>query len=174
VLSLISGVISKELGAYYLVGAFAVGLIASKFKKQIFKDDEESFFGSLSSFFNVFLPFYFFFAGLKIKVADLTLEPLTSALILFVIFVPLRIWIIRVSVKRIKHDIDRNSYNISLSLMPTLIFGLVIAGILKDRGILEQKYIFSLIIYTLLTSILPVIIASFKKATGDEQQTLDF
>jgi len=173
VLSLISGVISKELGAYYLVGAFAVGLIASKFKKQIFKDDEESFFGSLSSFFNVFLPFYFFFAGLKIKVGDLTLEPLTSALILFVIFVPLRIWIIRVSVKRIKDDIDRNSYSISLSLMPTLIFGLVIAGILKDRGILDQKYIFSLIIYTLLTSILPVIIASFKKATGEEQQTLD-
>ena len=173
-LSLISGVISKELGAYYLVGAFAVGLIASKFKKQIFKDDDEkSFFGALSSFFNVFLPFYFFFAGLKIDIGKLTLQPLTAAAVLFIVFVPLRILIIRLSVRKIKEDVGRNSYNISLSLMPTLIFGLVIAGILKERAIIHERYIFSLILYTLMTSILPVIIASFKKATGTEQQTLD-
>ena len=66
-ISLISGVISKEIGAYYLVGAFIVGLIGSKFRSDIFKDESDNILSSLSSFFNVFLPFYFFFSGVKLR-----------------------------------------------------------------------------------------------------------
>ncbi len=162
-LSLICGVISKELGAYYLVGAFAVGLIGSKFKNEIFKDNQETLFSSLSSFFNVFLPFYFFFAGLKIKLYELSFESLYFALGLLCIFVPLRIILIRTSITYILKDITQNTFKISMSLMPTLIFGLVIAGILKDRGIIRVNYIYALIIYTLLTSLLPTLFLSFRK-----------
>lgn len=162
-LSLMAGVISKELGAYYLVGAFAVGLIASKFKEQIFKEDEESLFMALSSFFNVFLPFYFFHSGMKLSVKNLTYEPFLIAIGLLVVFVPLRIFLIRSSLKRVAHEIIQNTYKISLSLMPTLIFGLVIAGILKERGVVSLNLVYALIIYTLISSLLPTFIFSLSR-----------
>ncbi len=170
-MSLIAGVVSKELGAYYLVGAFAVGLIGSKFKDEIFREDTETLFKSLSSFFNVFLPFYFFYAGLKIKMGELSLESLLFALGLLIVFVPLRIILIRTSITYILKDITQNAFKISMSLMPTLIFGLVIAGILNERAIIPSRYIYALIIYTLLTSLLPTIFLSFKKSIAPEPVT---
>lgn len=161
-ISLIAGVISKELGAYYLVGAFIVGLIASKLKHEIFRESEETLFKSLSSFFSVFLPFYFFSAGLKININELTLDALYLAIALFVIFVPLRILLIRASIKFILKEILSAHYKIALSLMPTLIFGLVIAGMLKTQGEVPNYIVYALIIYTLLTSLMPSILFSFQ------------
>jgi len=163
VLSLISGVISKELGAYYLVGAFIVGLIGARFKDDIFKDDEETIFKALSSFFNVFLPFYFFYAGLKLSFSEFNSEAILLGSIFLVVFIPLRILVNTTSIKYILNDLTKKPYEISLSLMPTLIFGLVIAGILKEKGVVDNKIIYALIFYTLVSSLLPSLIFSFQK-----------
>jgi Kef-type K+ transport system membrane component KefB len=163
VLSLISGVVSKEIGAYYLVGAFIVGLIGSRFKKEIFKDDEEQIFKSLNSFFNVFLPFYFFHAGLKLSLSGITLDSLKIGLGMLIFFVPLRLVLNSLSLKYFLKNIVDKPYQISLSLMPTLIFGLVIASVLKERGEVPETYIYALIIYTLISSLLPSILFSFKR-----------
>lgn len=162
-LSLISGVISKELGAYYLVGAFIVGLIGSRFRRSIFKEGEEALFRSLSGFFNVFLPFYFFYAGTGIKLSELGFDSLKYAFLLFIIFVPIRLLIIKTSFKFFLDEIVENTYKVSFSLMPTLIFGLVISSIMMERKLIAPEYCYALIIYTLLTSMMPSIIFSFKK-----------
>lgn len=171
VLSLICGVISKELGAYYLVGAFMVGLVGSRFKHEIFKDNEESIFTSLNSFFNVFLPFYFFFAGLKMPLKNFTWDAAQIGIVLLLIFVPLRIVLNSLSLKYLLKDFVNQSYRVSLSLMPTLIFGLVIAGILIERGEVPTVYIYALIVYTLISSLLPTILFNFQKkeAVTEEQ-----
>lgn len=171
VLSLICGVISKELGAYYLVGAFMVGLVGSRFKHEIFKDNEESIFTSLNSFFNVFLPFYFFFAGLKMPLKNFTWDAAKIGIVLLLIFVPLRIVLNSLSLKYLLKDFVNQSYRVSLSLMPTLIFGLVIAGILIERGEVPTVYIYALIVYTLISSLLPTILFNFQKkeAVTEEQ-----
>jgi Kef-type K+ transport system membrane component KefB len=161
-LSLISGVLSKEMGAYYLVGAFVVGIIGGSFKKEIFKEGEENMLHSLSSFFKTFLPFYFFYAGMKIHFSEITSDSVMIGFLLLVIFVPLRLAVIGTSMKFFMSEIRKNPYNISLSLMPTLIFGLVIAGILKERGIMPNNLIYALLIYTLLNSIIPSIILTAK------------
>lgn len=161
-LSLISGVISKELGAYYLVGAFVVGLVGSRFKKKIFKENEEFIFKALNSFFNVFLPFYFFYAGIKMPLSSFNLPAIKMGIIFFVIFVPLRIILNSFSFKYLFKDFVQSSYKVSFSLIPTLIFGLVIAGILKERGEVSDLLIFSLVIYTLLASLFPILLLSIK------------
>lgn len=169
-LSLISGVISKELGAYYLVGAFAVGLIGSRFKRKIFDEGEEALFRSLSGFFNVFLPFYFFYAGLKLSVYGFSLNALVVGLCMLVIFVPLRMFIISNSFRTFLKNLQFETYKISLSLMPTLIFGLIIANILLERSEVQDKHVYGLITYTLLTSILPTIfffILGKRESNGD-------
>ncbi|ATH07182.1 hypothetical protein BIY24_04280 [Halobacteriovorax marinus] len=168
VLSLTAGVISKELGTYYLVGAFIVGLIGSRFKHKIFKDDEQMLFSALAGFFNVFLPFYFFQAGLKISVGELTMDSFVLGLVFIVIFVPLRIILTSSSLKYILEEFINKPYQISLSLMPTLIFGLVAAGALRNRGEVDSKLIYALIFYTLISSLLPSIFFSLRK--GEAKQ----
>lgn len=163
VLSLISGVISKELGAYYLIGAFIVGIIGSQFKSDIFKEDEESFFKALSGFFNVFLPFYFFYAGLKISFSGFNLESITLGCLFLIIFIPLRLGSVSSSINFLLHSFKKSPYSISLALLPTLIFGLVIAGILKDKGGVPSHFIYALIFYTLVSSLLPSILFPLQK-----------
>lgn len=163
VISLIAGVVSKELGAYYLIGAFIVGLVGSQFKHKIFKHDEKTLFMALSSFFNVFLPFYFFYAGVKLSFSGFTMEALQLGGIFLVLFIPLRLLVNTTSIKWMLTDFKKHPYDISLSLMPTLIFGLVIAGILKDRNIVSPTIIYGLIFYTLVSSLLPTILFSFQK-----------
>jgi Kef-type K+ transport system membrane component KefB len=157
-LSLISGVISKELGAYYLVGAFVVGIIGSRFKNQIFKEGEETLLRSLSGFFSVFLPFYFFYAGLKLSIYQFNLKSLFIGGIIFLLFIPIRMFLISYSLKNILKSVRIDNYKISLSLMPTLVFGLVIAGILLERGVVDSSIIYGLIFYTFIASITPAII----------------
>lgn len=156
-LSLISGVVSKELGAYYLVGAFIVGLIGSRFKKDIFKEGEETLFRALSGFFSVFLPFYFFYAGLNLSIEKFTIESFGIGLVMCVLFIPLRMLVINYSLKELKVKVIGNMYKISLTLVPTLIFGLVISNILFEKNVVDEKIVFGLIWYTLLTSLLPAI-----------------
>lgn len=163
VLSLISGVISKELGAYYLVGAFIVGLVGSRFKQDIFGENEESIFNSLATFFNVFLPFYFFYAGVKLKFSSFNMDAIKLGTIFVIIFIPLRLFVNSLGFKFLMKEVIKRPYEISLSLMPTLIFGLVIAGVLKDRGTISDQIIYALIFYTLISSIIPSIIFSLQK-----------
>lgn len=163
VISLISGVISKELGAYYLVGAFIVGLVGSRFKHEIFKDDEESILKSLSSFFTVFLPFYFFYSGLKLSLSGFTSGSLIMGSLFIILFIPLRLGLNMSSLHYSLKEFTKNPYKVSLSLMPTLIFGLVIAGILKDKKLVSSTLVYSLIFYTLISSLLPSVLFPIQK-----------
>lgn len=169
-ISLIAGVISKELGAYYIVGAFIVGLVGSSFKKQIFKNDEEHILKSLSSFFIVFLPFYFFYAGANLSIDQFTQKAVTIGSVLCLVFVPLRFVLNSTSIKLLLKDFTKRPYKISLSLIPTLIFGLVIAGILQERADFPQEIAYALIFYTIATSLLPTILFPLQKRTKDEVQ----
>lgn len=162
-LSLIAGVLSKELGAYYLVGAFIVGLVASSFKKDIFHENEEILFKSLSGFFMVFLPFYFFQAGVKLNFKGFSIEAIQLGLIFLAIFVPLRLMINNSSIRFFLKDFKQMPYSISLSLMPTLIFGLVIAGVLKERQLVGDTVVYGLIFYTLVTSMIPTFLFAFQR-----------
>ena len=157
VLSLITGVLSKELGAYYLVGAFVVGIIGSTFKEEIFHEGEESIFKALSGFFGVFLPFYFFFAGLKISIEAFNLKQLILALGFIVLFIPLRFFYITFGMKTFLKTGEKGEKIISLFLLPNLIFGIVIAGILLEREAISLDYVYALLIYTIASSIIPAL-----------------
>jgi hypothetical protein len=89
---------------------------------------------------------------------------------MFTVLVPIRMFIIQLSIKFMAPiSKDRDSH-ISLSLMPTLIFGLVIASILKDRGIVPVYLVYAVLFYTLLTSLLPTFIFNADKSLEDFRQ----
>lgn len=58
-LAIICGIITKKIGAYYLVGAFLVGMIAARYKQQSPSASSDQILHSLRSFSAFFMPFTF-------------------------------------------------------------------------------------------------------------------
>lgn len=155
------GIITKKLGTYYLVGAFAAGIVAGQFNHFINSEHSKRIEESLAAFYTIFVPFYFFSAGLIITDDFFTLNGLYLGLALSLIFIPLRLTSVVLSIKLFIKDFWQDRIKISISLAPNLIFGLVIVGILKEKFNLDSYILSGLVIYTLTTSILPAIF--FKK-----------
>lgn len=164
-LSLIMGVVTKELGTYYIVGAFMVGLIGNRFLNKIGTEiNEESLLNSLSSFFSVFLPFYFFHVGLSIDYTQFTEKVMILSLAGFFIFTPLRMFLIHFGFFKFDKEEDKSDYyKVSLSLMPTLVFGLIVAKLIITEAPEHSEVGYALVVYTILTSILPALFSAFGK-----------
>ncbi len=169
IMALVCGVITKEIGTYYLVGAFIVGIIAGQFRHFMESENSDNILNSLRAFFSIFIPFYFFNAGLSFTKEFFTLQGLVIGLSFSAIFIPIRLIATLASIKFFLKDFWPDRKQISISLLPNLIFGLVIASILKERFNLAPDIISGLVIYTVLTSIIPAI--AFKKA---KPSTYDF
>ncbi len=156
-MAFICGVVTMKLGAYYLIGAFIAGVIAAQFRHFIKTNDSEKMLYSISFFASLLIPFYFFKAGVKIDLSTVSINSLLYGVGFLVIFVPIRYLNVFVSVRFFLKDYWDSRYKISLSLMPTLIFGLVIAAILRNQFSVNIDIINGLVIYTIVASIIPSI-----------------
>jgi Kef-type K+ transport system membrane component KefB len=154
-IALLCGVITTKLGTYYLVGAFIVGMTAGRFRHFIEHEKSQRMLHSVGFFFSFFVPFYFFKAGQSFTSDMWSMSGLFVGCLFLVIVLPLRLFSIFSSIWMWMRDCwgDRNS--IALPLLPTLIFGLVIAQILRDTYHVPSTLISGLIIYTLASSVLP-------------------
>jgi Kef-type K+ transport system membrane component KefB len=166
IIAFLTGVLTKKLGTHYLVGAFATGLVAGQFNHFIKSDHSKRIENSLAAFFSIFVPFYFFRAGLIITKDFFTLTGLAYGLGMIVICVPIRIASVFFSLKLFIKEFWDDRMKISISLMPNLIFGLVILGILKNKFQVDNNILSGLVVYTLAVSILPAIF--FKKMPPEE------
>lgn len=155
ILALLCGVITKKIGTYYLVGAFIVGIVAGRFKHFMDEKEDKNIFKSLSVFFGIFIPFYFYKSGLNLSLDILTKEGLILGAFLSLYLIPLRFYITNFTTINFLGREVYSPWKVSLSLMPTLIFGLVISSILLEKYQVGSSIITGLFIYTIITSILP-------------------
>jgi len=77
------------------------------------------------------------------------------------VFIPIRILTVFSSIKFFIKDNWKDRYPIATALLPNLIFGLVLASILRERFQIDVYIISGLIVYTILSSVIPAIV--FKK-----------
>lgn len=159
--ALICGVITKKIGTYYLVGAFIVGFIASEFKHFGKSEKSEEILKNLQMFFSFFIPFYFFKAGVGFTEDLFSIKGLIIGLVFLGIFIPLRILNTYSNMKFFMKDFWPDRKEITMSLLPTLIFGLVMAQISRERFDIPLEIISGLVIYTLVASVIPAFM--FKK-----------
>lgn len=157
-LALIFGVITKKLGAYYLVGAFLVGVAGRRFEQYLPDFTSKKMLHSLRVFAGFFTPFYFFEAGLELSTEDLGPKAIALGLGLAAILLPVRIAAVMIQRQKSVEETRRESFLIATSLLPTLIFGLVLANILKDLFEVPSFIFGGLVIYTMLATIIPTII----------------
>lgn len=146
---------TRMLGVYYLVGAFLVGVAAQRYRASHPAMSSEKMIDALESFGSVFIPFYFFHAGTEIMRGHLNLKSLAIGLGLVAVLVPLRIGVISLHRRFILGEPFRESRRIGAAMVPTLVFTLVIVGILERRFGLDEAIAGGLVLYTILNTVIP-------------------
>lgn len=155
IVALLCSYITRELGVYYLVGAFVVGLTAVRLRKDLPELSSERLLGAVELFASFFIPFYFFKAGLHFKVEQFYWPAPGIAALLLLVVVPLRIGPSAIHRKIVlKHPL-RTGARIGTAMIPTLVFTIVIAGILLERFNLPPVLYGALVVFTLANTLIP-------------------
>jgi Kef-type K+ transport system membrane component KefB len=155
---LICAVITESLGVYYLVGAFVAGLVARSLSKRMTTLASEQNLEAISLFASFFVPFYFFHNGLGVPSAALVASSLWYGLALAACIIPVRILVVWLQSRLMKHRGHRGSLRVSIALTPTLIFTLVIAEILRENFAISPPLYGGLLVYASIASILPSLV----------------
>jgi len=149
---------TRQLGVYYLVGAFLVGIAARRFREALPSIASERMLHAVEVFASFFAPFYFFVAGSEMRRDDFTALSVLIGVALAATVVPLRLAAVMVHRRVALGEPTARSVRVALPMVPTLVFTLVIAGILRDRFAIAPEIFGALIVYTILNTVLPGLI----------------
>ncbi len=156
--AIVCAFVTRELGVYYLVGAFVVGMAAERFRERLPALASEELVRAVEFFASFFVPFYFFGAGLELVTENFSLPALALGAGLLVVVVPVRLFVVAVHRRIALGESVRTGLGIALPMLPTLVFGLVISSILRDQFGAPPWLVGSLVVYTIGTTVLPSII----------------
>lgn len=149
------GVVTYELGVYYLVGAFVVGMAAQRLRERLPTMASEKMLASVEAFSSLFVPFYFFKAGLVLRPGDFTFAALGTGVLFAAVGISLRLGLTWLHRRIVFGESLRRSLLVSVPMLPTLVFTLVIAGILRERFDISPTLFGGLVVYTVLNSLIP-------------------
>ncbi len=155
VMALSFALVTKAMGTYYLLGAFIVGMSAQRLQQVMPAITSQRMFNSLEMFAAFFIPLYFFQNGLLLRRHDFTLETLVIGVALLAVFLPLHVGSVLLHRMAALREPFRRGYRIALSLMPTLVFTLVMVDVLRTRFDVPSSLLGGLVIYTLVNTLLP-------------------
>ncbi len=153
--ALVCAYVTRTLGVYYLVGAFVVGLSAVRLRHEIPALTSEKLLGSVELFASFFIPFYFFKAGTTFEQQYFTPRAFIIAGVLVLLLVPLKVGIVAVHRRIVLKEDLRSGARIGVSMVPTLVFTIVIAGILRDSFALPGELYGALILFTVINTAIP-------------------
>jgi Kef-type K+ transport system membrane component KefB len=146
---------TRRLGVYYLVGAFVVGVTAQRFREELPAIASEQMLHAVEVFASFFVPFYFFGAGLHLKRGDFGLDALLVGALFLATALPLRIALVAVHRRLALREPLAHGARVGLSMLPTLVFTLVIAEILRDQFSVSRALFGGLVIYTVVNTLIP-------------------
>ena len=154
-LAVLCAFVTRRLGLYYLVGAFIVGIAAQRFRERLPALASDQMLHAVEVFASFFIPFYFFNAGLHLRRDDFGAEALAMGGAFLVAAVPLRIALVAVHRRLALREALSTGARIGIAMLPTLVFTLVIAEILRDQFAVPRPIFGGLIIYTLANTLVP-------------------
>lgn len=164
---------TRQLGAYYLVGAFLVGIAARRFRVQLPAVASERMLHAVEVFASFFAPFYFFVAGTNLQSEYFTLRALLLGLGITAIILPIRIATVVFQRRVSLRENLMPSLRVAVPMMPTLIFTLVIAEVLRDRFALPPEWFGALIVYALVNTTVPGLLLRTKPPEYEAPELAD-
>jgi Kef-type K+ transport system membrane component KefB len=163
---------TRLLGVYYLVGAFLVGVAAQRYRGAHPAMSSEKMIDALESFGSVFIPFYFFHAGSEIVSDNISWRAFLVGMLLVATFVPLRVAVISLHRRLALAERFATSRRVGSAMVPTLVFTLVILGILTEQFALPSMMAGALVFYTIVNTTLPAFILKARPANFEEVSAL--
>ena len=164
--------ITHLIGLHYIIGAFLFGLIVSKFEV---KDaghklviNHEKIENTFRSFAAIFAPFYFFAVGLKITSDFFDYYTVLIAAGIFVLVSFIKIGMTFLHRTRTIDEGYKSSLMVAFLTSPTLLFTFVIAEILLAEHYISSQVYSLLIIYGLLSAIIPMFAYNIKLSSEEE------
>lgn len=155
ILAVFAAMVTLRLGVYYLVGAFVVGLVAQRFREELPALASERMLHAVEAFAVFFIPFYFFSAGLHLHRDDFSLHALLLGVAFLGVILPFRLVVVGLHRRVALKERFAHGARVAASMLPTLVFTLVIAGILRDRFDVAPEIFGGLIVYTLANTLVP-------------------
>ena len=146
---------TRRLGVYYLVGAFVVGVAAQRFRERLPAMSSEKMIDALEAFGSVFIPFYFFAAGSHIDPRELGFGAFGMGALFLLVCVPLRIVLTSAHRRMALAEPEDKSRRVAVAMIPTLVFTLVLAEILRDSYGAPSALVGGLIVYTVVNTTIP-------------------
>jgi Kef-type K+ transport system membrane component KefB len=171
VVALTCALITRLLGAYYLVGAFVVGLVTQRVRIEAPGRFSDEVMHAVELFAAFFIPFYFFKAGLHLEREMFTLQALGAGLGLLAVAVPVRVGSVMLQRRVGLGESWNEGFRIAMPLVPTLVFTLVLAQILEERFGAPAWLFGGLVVYTLANTVLPAMV--FRAPTDYEAPHVD-
>ncbi|HLG19658.1 MAG TPA: cation:proton antiporter [Bdellovibrionota bacterium] len=154
-MAILCAFITRKLGVYYLVGAFVVGLAARRYREFLPAVASEQMLHAVEVFASFFIPFYFFGAGLELQKEDVGLGALGLGILFLFVLIPARILWVALHRKLALKESMLHGMRVSMSIVPTLVFTLVLAQILRTRFSISPVLYGALIVYALVTTLAP-------------------
>jgi Kef-type K+ transport system membrane component KefB len=146
---------TRRLGVYYLVGAFVVGLTAQRFRERLPAITSERMVDAIEMFTSFFIPFYFFSAGLDFRRDDFGVEAILIGAVFLLTMVPFRMALVALHRRVVLGESFRVGVRVGISILPTLVFTLIIAEILRERFSITPAIFGGLVVYTLANTLIP-------------------
>ena len=147
--------VTRNLGVYYLVGAFIVGVVAQAFRSHMPSMQSDHMLRAVEGLASLLVPFYFFHAGIELRREDFSLDALLAGLVMVICTVPVRLAAVALHRRLALGEPVRNALKVAVPMLPTLVFTLVIAGILRDEYDIPSWLFGGLIVYAFVTTVLP-------------------
>ena len=147
--------VSDAAGVHVLIGAFVAGLVAGLLKNRMTTLTSPENLQSVRLFASFFVPFYFFHEGLEVPGGALVLKALLYGLALSIIVLPIRIGKNWVECHYFNGRSPAGAMRVSIALTPTIIFTLVIAGILYESFHIGEELYGAMLVYATISTVLP-------------------
>lgn len=151
--AVVAAFVTEQLGVEYLLGAFVAGLVAAQMAARGHLHGSKHIQHAVKLFSSFFMPFYFFLSGVGVPLDAFNLQAVGVGLLLCLL-IPLRLaasW----GRHRLFGDGSQTARRVSLSLLPTLVFTLVLEQILRREFGLHESLLGGLLIYTFVNTLLP-------------------
>lgn len=149
--------ITRNLGVYYLVGAFIVGVVAQSFRAHMPSMQSDHMLRAVEALASLLVPFYFFHAGIELKREDFSLDALLAGVVMAACAVPVRLATVALHRHLALKEPMKQALKVAVPMLPTLVFTLVIAGILRDEYDIPSWLFGGLIVYAFVTTVMPAI-----------------
>ncbi|MDA1081454.1 MAG: cation:proton antiporter [Gemmatimonadetes bacterium] len=155
IVALICAFATRNLGVYYLVGAFVGGVAAQRFRRELPSLTSDTMLRSVEVFASFFVPFYFFGAGLKLSAEDLSIVAVFGAIALLGVVQPLRLLSVALHRRLSLKEEWSATMRVATPLLPTLVFTLVLAEILRERFVTPTWLFGALTLYAIGGTLIP-------------------